>query len=75
MKKKRSVPHEIPMENDASRGKDQAVRHNTCPVEIIPDYVFESLALCALPIIQAYYESEEGKKAFEEWKKMTPERG
>lgn len=34
----------------------------------IPDYVFESLARSLLPVIQKYYESEDGKKAFAEWK-------
>ena len=34
----------------------------------IPEYVFESLARSLLPIIQKYYESEDGKKAFAEWK-------
>ena len=31
----------------------------------IPEYVFESLARSLLPVIQKYYESECGKKAFE----------
>ena len=34
----------------------------------IPEYVFESLARCLLPVIQKYYESEDDKKAFAEWK-------
>ncbi len=34
----------------------------------IPEYVFESLARSLLPVIQKYYESEDGKKAFVEWK-------
>ena len=34
----------------------------------IPEYVFESLARSLLPVIQKYYESEDGKKAFTEWK-------
>ena len=34
----------------------------------IPEYVFESLARSLLPLIQKYYESEDGKKAFAEWK-------
>ena len=32
------------------------------------DYVFESLARSLLPVIQEYYESEDGKMAFAEWK-------
>ena len=34
----------------------------------IPEYVFESLARSLLPVIQKYYESEDGKKAFAERK-------
>ena len=34
----------------------------------IPGYVFESLARSLLPVIQKYYESEDGKKVFAEWK-------
>ena len=34
----------------------------------IPEYAFESLARSLLPVIQKYYESEDGKKVFAEWK-------
>lgn len=34
----------------------------------ITEYVFESLARSLLPVIQEYYESEDGKKAFADWK-------
>jgi hypothetical protein len=34
----------------------------------IPDYAYKAMASCLLPIIQRYYETEEGKRAFEEWK-------
>ena len=34
----------------------------------IPEYVFESLARSLLPVIQKYYESEDDKKVFAEWK-------
>ena len=34
----------------------------------IPEYVFESLARSLLPVIQKYYENEDGKKVFAEWK-------
>lgn len=33
----------------------------------IPDYELEALARCLLPDMQAYFESEEGKRAFDEW--------
>lgn len=39
----------------------------------IPDYAIESLARSLLPVMQAYYEREEGQKALEEWKKKHPE--
>lgn len=35
-----------------------------------PEFVYESLARSLLPVIQKYYESDEGKRAFAEWKKQ-----
>ena len=35
----------------------------------IPRHVLESIARCLLPDIQAFYESEQGQREFEEWKK------
>ncbi len=34
----------------------------------IPEFVYESLARSLLPVIQKYYESDEGKREFAEWK-------
>jgi len=34
----------------------------------IPRHEIESLARCILPEIQKFYESDEGKREFEEWK-------
>lgn len=34
----------------------------------IPDHVIEFLARYALPLIQAYFDSEDGKRAFAQWK-------
>ncbi|MDR2558678.1 MAG: hypothetical protein LBC86_03925 [Oscillospiraceae bacterium] len=34
----------------------------------IPAEAIEKLARCLLPEIQKYFESEEGKREFEEWK-------
>lgn len=34
----------------------------------IPEFVYEPLARSLLPVIQKYYESDEGKRAFAEWK-------
>lgn len=46
---------------------------NTCGAtkheKSIPDSVIDTLARCLLPKIQAYYDSEQGKNEFEEWKK------
>lgn len=36
--------------------------------ENIPDSIVELLALCLLPNIQKYFESEQGQKEFAEWK-------
>ena len=35
----------------------------------LPEYEIEALAKCFLPDILDYFNSEEGKKEFEEWKK------
>jgi len=34
----------------------------------IPKHEIESLARCLLPEIQKFFESEDGKKEFEEWR-------
>lgn len=34
----------------------------------IPKHELEALARCFLPDIQAFFESEEGRKEYEEWK-------
>ena len=65
---KQNVPCEKPSTKDSPHGKYRQTQRNECPVDSIPDYVFESLARGAVPIIQAYYESEEGREAYEEWK-------
>ncbi len=35
----------------------------------IPKHEIEALARCLLPEIQKFFESEEGKREFEEWRK------
>ena len=35
----------------------------------IPQHEIEALAACLLPTIQKFYETDEGKRIFEEWKK------
>ena len=37
----------------------------------VPAFVYESLARSLLPVIQKYYESDEGKRAFAEWKQKN----
>ena len=34
----------------------------------IPQHAIDALARCLLPEIQKFFETEEGKKEFEEWK-------
>ena len=47
---------------------EKANIQNSMDAVEIPEYVFESLAQSLLPVIQKYYKSEDGKKAFVEWK-------
>jgi len=47
---------------------EKANIQNSMDAAEIPEYVFESLARSLLPLIQKYYENEDGKKAFAEWK-------
>ncbi len=49
---------------------EKANIQNSMDAAEIPEYVFESLARSLLPVIQKYYESEDGKRAFDEWKAM-----
>ena len=39
----------------------------------IPRHEIEALASCLLPDIQAFFESEEGKREYEEWKRQQTE--
>ena len=47
---------------------EKANIQNSMDAAEIPEYVFESLARSLLPAIQKYYESEDGKRVFAEWK-------
>ena len=47
---------------------EKANIQNSMDAAEILEYVFESLARSLLPVIQKYYESEGGNKAFAEWK-------
>ncbi len=39
------------------------------PKNVIPQHEIESLARLLLPAMQAFFESEEGQREFEEWKR------
>jgi hypothetical protein len=43
------------------------------PVQI-PDNAIEALARCLLPAIQSFFESEEGRREFAEWKAQQTEK-
>ena len=49
--------------------KKQPTDHGTR----IPRHEIEALARCFLPDIQAFFESEEGKREYEEWKREQAE--
>jgi hypothetical protein len=49
----------------------KAERHD--PKNMIPQQEIESLARLLLPTMQAFFESEEGKREFEEWKREQAE--
>ena len=40
----------------------------------IPRHEIEALARCLLPEIQKFFESEDGQREFEEWKKRQAEK-
>lgn len=40
----------------------------------IPQHEIEALARCLLPEIQKFFEREEGKRQFEQWKKKKEEK-
>lgn len=45
-----------------------ALLHNKTAEVNIPDHVIREMARCLLPDLIAFYESEEGKAAFVQWK-------
>ena len=48
--------------------KRNTIETNEIDTAEIPEFVYESLARSLLPVIQKYCESDEGKRAFTEWK-------
>ena len=49
--------------------------HNKDNITNIPEHEIESLARCLLPEILKFFESEDGKKEFEEWKQSQKKSG
>lgn len=47
----------------------------SCPEMKVPEHVIDTLARCLLPKIQAYFETETGQLAFQEWVKKTEKEG
>lgn len=41
----------------------------------VPEHEIEALARCLLPEIQRFFESEEGKREFEKWKREQENKG
>lgn len=37
-------------------------------IHTIPEFEIDALARCLLPAMRAYFDSEEGQRAFAEWK-------
>jgi hypothetical protein len=40
----------------------------------LPEVELEALARCFLPKLREYYEADEGRAAFEDWKARQPDR-
>ena len=40
----------------------------------VPDHEVEAIAECLLPAIRNFFESDEGQREFEEWKKKQAEK-
>ena len=40
---------------------------------VVPDFVIDTLARAILPSLRSFYNSEEGRTAFEEWCKRNQE--
>lgn len=55
--------------------KRNTIETNEIDTAEVPEFVYESLARSLLPIIRKYYESDEGKRAFSEWKQKKDTEG
>ena len=55
--------------------KRNTIETNEIDTVEVPEFVYESLARSLLPIIQKYYESDEGTRAFSEWKQKKDAEG
>ena len=47
-----------------------ACKHGPVNNSGIPEHIIESIARCFLPDIIAFYETEEGRRKFQEWEAM-----
>ena len=57
-----------PLNNKKEMDKKKIDKINEIDTAEVPAFVYESLARSLLPVIQKYYESDEGKRVFAEWK-------
>ena len=56
-------------DNAVGKIEDEIEKEIRYSVNDIPKPVYEELARCFLPDIIAFFESEEGKREYENWKK------
>ncbi len=49
-------------------------KHKTSSDLEIPDYAIQRIARCMLPMLQQYYESEEGQRELAEWEKRQEQK-
>ena len=65
-----SAPQNAPVSREGRKRMDKrnTIETNEIDTAEIPEFVYESLARSLLPVIQKYYESDEGRTAFAEWK-------
>jgi hypothetical protein len=66
--------HSLQLAMNTDCGGHQPMKEERqAPKNMIPQYEIESLARLLLPAMQAFFESEEGKREFEAWKRQQAE--
>jgi len=72
-----SALHSAPVCREGRKRMDKrnTIETNEIDTAEVPEFVYESLARSLLPIIQKYYESDESKRAFSEWKEKKDAEG